>query len=100
MNRAAYFLELFAIALVGILVACKAFAYEITFLRKVCAAACFAFFYTIPVPFLLLQHGVPAVGLYVCLMDDRYDRRSVRNVFAATYVFAVSATLALFYIHR
>ena len=42
MNQIVYFVELSAITFVGVLLACKVFAYEIKLLRKAGAAVCFA----------------------------------------------------------
>jgi len=94
-NTILYFLELSAITFIGVLLACKILAYEISLLRKIGAAACFALLNLIPIPIPIpfISIIVPSVGLYVCLMDDRYDRSTVTKVFWLTFIFAIIATL-------
>ena len=100
-NLALYFAELSAITFVGVLLACKVFAYEIKLLRKAGAAICFALLNTIPIPipFPFINILISAVGLYVCLMDDSYNRATVNKVFGLTFVFAVLATMGLYYVN-
>ena len=81
---------------VGTIVACKVFAYEITYLRKAGAAVCFIALSWVPVPTVVLQLLVPAVGLYVCLMDNTYQRSTVTKVFALTYLFAAIGMLIIY----
>ncbi len=87
---------LFGITLVGVFIACKVFAYEISVLRKVGAAACFAVLNVVPIPVPFVSFLVPSIALYVCLMDDSYQRSTVNKVFGLTFVFAVIGTLAIY----
>ena len=101
LNRILFFVELSAITFVGVLLACKVFAYEIKLLRKAGAAVCFAFLNTVPIPIPIpfINVLISAVGLYVCLMDDSYNRAAVNKVFGLTFVFAVLATMGLYYLN-
>ncbi len=101
LNLILYFVELSAITFVGVLLACKVFAYEIKLLRKAGAAVCFALLNTVPIPIPLpfINVLISAVGLYVCLMDDSYNRAAVNKVFGLTFVFAVLATMGLYYLN-
>ena len=85
----------------GVLLACKVFAYEIKLLRKAGAAVCFALLNTIPIPIPLpfINVLIGAVGMYVCLMDDSYNRSAVNKVFGLTFVFAFLATMGLYYLN-
>ena len=89
-------LLLFGVTLVGVFVACLVFGYNISPLRKAGAAACFAVLNLIPIPIPLLPVILPAVGLYICLMDDNYDRGAVNKVFGLTFLFAVLGVLLVY----
>jgi len=84
------------VLLAGIFLACKVFAYEITPLRKVGAALCFVVLNAIPIPIPTFPILVPAVGLYVCLMDSTYQRNVVTKVFAVSYLFAAAGILMVY----
>ena len=60
------------------------------------AAACFAVLNLIPIPIPLVPVILPAVGLYICLMDDSYDRGAVNKVFGLTFLFAVLGVLLVY----
>ena len=85
-----------AIIFVGVAVSCKVFAYEIPVLKQAGAALCFVVLNWLPVPTLVLSLLVPAVGMYVCLMDNTYQRNTVNKVFALTYLFAAAGTLIIY----
>ncbi len=89
-------LVLGAVTFVGAFIACKVFAYDIPILRQAGAALCFIVLNWIPIPTLVLSILVPAVGLYVCLMDNTYQRDTVTKVFALTYLFAAAGTLLIY----
>lgn len=89
------------ITFAGIFIACKGFGYEISPARMLGAAVCFAVLEAVPFSSLfsgslrymyragwVLEILVPAVGLYICLMDDTFNRDMVKKVFALSYLFA------------
>ena len=84
------------VLLAGIFIACKVFAYEISPLRKVGAATCFVVLNAFPIPIPAFPILVPAVGLYICLMDDTYQRGLVTKVFALSYLFAAAGMLVIY----
>lgn len=89
-------LTLLLVTLAGIYLACYVFGYEITWQRKLVAAAVFAGLNIVPIPLLIpfIEIIVPAVGMYVALMDDTYQRSMVNKVFALTFLFAALGVLA------
>ena len=90
-------LVLFGITLLGSLIACKVFAYEIPLWRKVGAAVAFAVLNAIPIPYIpFVDILLPALALYVILMDDTYQRSQVNKVFGLTFVIAVVGVVLVY----
>ncbi len=89
-------LVLFAITFLGTVLACKQFAYNITLRRKAGSAACFAILNSFPIPLPVIDFMIPATGLYMCLMDNSYDRLSVNRVFSLTLVSAIFGILVVY----
>jgi len=87
---------LFGITFVGILLACKTFAYEITWARKIGAAFAFSILNIIPIPIPFFSLLIPPIGLYMALMDNTYQRSVVNKVFGVTLLFAIVATLWIY----
>jgi hypothetical protein len=93
---------LFGITLAGIFISCKVFGYEISALRKVVAAGVFVVLNVIRIPIPIPILGaiasllIPALGLYVSLMDETYQRSEVNKVFGLTYAIAIAAVLAIY----
>ena len=93
-------LILTAIVFAGVYIACKGYAYEISTRRMLTASLTFAVLMTLPIPIPIVDLIVPAVGLYVGLMDDKFDRSTVNKVFLFTFLFAVLASVGLAYLLR
>jgi hypothetical protein len=89
-------LVLFGITLVGIYVSCRIFDYNITILRKVTAAGAFAVLNIIPVPLPFVDLLVPAIALYMVLIDNFYERSKVNRVVLLTFVFAACSILLVY----
>ena len=89
-------LVLFGITLAGIYVSCRVFEYNITVLRKVTAAGAFAVLNIIPIPFPLVDLLVPAIALYMVLIDNFYERSKVNRVVLLTFVFATISILLVY----
>ena len=89
-------LILFGITLLGVLVACKATGYDISWGRKIGAAAAFAALNVIQIPIPFVSFLIPPIALYVILMDDSYQRSQVNQVFGITFIFAIVAVLAIY----
>jgi hypothetical protein len=89
-------LVLFGITLTGIYVSCRAFDYNITILRKVTAAGAFAVLNIIPIPLPFVDLLVPALALYMILIDNFYERSKVNRVFLLTFVFAIVSILLIY----
>ncbi len=89
-------LVLGVITFAGVFIACKVFAYEIPVLKQAGAALCFVVLNWLPIPTTILSILVPAVGMYVCLMDNTYQRNTVNKVFALTFLFAAAGTLIVY----
>ena len=89
---------LFGITFAGVFIACKVFAYEISIQRKAGSALCFAVLNVIPIPIPIpfISVLVPAVGLYMCLMDDTYDRSTVTKVFFLTFFIAIIGVIVVY----
>lgn len=100
MEYFAYLSSLAIIVFVGIWVACKGFGYEISIKRMIVAAGLFAALSAVPIPIPIPFIGLllPALGLYIALMDDTHDRSTVNKVFGFTYIFAVLVTLGLLHL--
>jgi len=96
LNLVAHSLVLFVITFVGVILACRVFPYEITIVRKAGASMCFALLNGIPIPLPFLDIIVPALGLYMCLVDNYYDRSTVNKVFVFTFSFAIVSTVVLY----
>lgn len=90
-------LELSLITYLGIWIACRVYAYEISVLRKGGAALLFGVLSVFQLPIPIIGFLVPFVALYVTLMDDTYDRDTVNRVFVLTFAFAVLATVISYY---
>ncbi|MEM1412030.1 MAG: hypothetical protein AAGH19_06685 [Pseudomonadota bacterium] len=92
---------LFVFAAAGIYLACWMFRYEISDARKFGAAAGFvaglwaAHLLPTRIQFVALLLG--PVVLWICLMDDTYDRYAVKQVFGVSLFIAVIGTLAAIY---
>lgn len=93
---------LFVTTLVAVVIACRVFAYPISFARRVGAAAGFAGLYliTMPLPIPLVEIILPPVGLYVGLMDDDFDHDQVTRVFGLAFSLIVLVALVLFLVER
>ena len=89
-------LVLFGITLAGIYVSCRIFEYNITVLRKVTAAGAFAVLNIIPIPLPLVDLLVPAIALYMVLVDNFYERSKVNRVVLLTFVFAIISILLVY----
>lgn len=89
-------LVLFGITLAGIYVSCRIFDYNITILRKVTAAGAFAVLNIVPIPLPFVDLLVPAIALYMALMDNFYERSKVNRVFLLTFVLAIIAVLLIY----
>ena len=89
-------LVLFGITLAGIYVSCRVFEYNITVLRKVTAAGAFAVLNIIPIPLPLVDLLVPAIALYMLLIDNFYERSKVNRVVLLTFVFATISILLVY----
>ena len=89
-------LVLFGITLAGIYVSCRVFEYNITVLRKVTAAGAFAVLNIIPIPLPLVDLLVPAIALYMILIDNFYERSKVNRVVLLTFVFAIISILLVY----
>ena len=89
-------LVLFGITLAGIYVSCRVFEYNITVLRKVTAAGAFAVLNIIPIPLPLVDLLVPAIALYMILIDNFYERSKVNRVVLLTFVFATISILLVY----
>lgn len=50
----------------------------------------------IPIPIPFVSFLVPALGLYIALMDETYQRSEVNKVFGLTLAIAVVAVLAIY----
>ena len=90
------FLVLFLITLVGVFISCRVFDYEIELWRKPAAAGAFAALNVLPIPIPILDLLIPAIALYVILMDNTYQRSQVNRVFGLTFVFAVISVVAIY----
>ena len=93
---------LFLVTLLGIYIACRVFAYQISTARKLGAAACFATLNVLILPFAIpfLSLVLPPVALYVCLRNPRYGRQRITKVFALTFLITVSAIAILYSTER
>ena len=89
-------LVLFGITLAGIFVSCRAFDYSITILRKLTAAGVFAALNIIPIPLPFVDLVVPAIALYMVLIDNSYERSKVNRVVLLTFVFAGVSILLVY----
>ena len=89
-------LVLFGITLAGVFIACKVFDYDIPIWRKAAAAGAFAILNVVPIPIPFADLIIPAVALYVVLMDNTYQRSQVNRVFGLTFVFAVASVLVIY----
>lgn len=80
------------------LVGCRIFEYQLSTARQFGAPALFAALcgLTTFVPFPLIDLVAPLVGLYVALMDDRFERARVRKVFSMSVVGAVICVFAFY----
>lgn len=50
----------------------------------------------IPIPIPFVSFLIPALGLYIALMDETYQRSEVNKVFGLTFAIAVVAALAIY----
>ncbi len=89
-------LVLFGITLAGVFIACKVFDYDIPIWRKAAAPGAFAILNVVPIPIPFADLIIPAIALYVILMDNTYQRSQVNRVFGLTFVFAVASVLVIY----
>ncbi len=87
---------LFGITLAGIFISCKVFASEISNIRKITATGIFTILNIIPISIPLFSLLIPAIALYMSLIDGTQQHSQVRKVFGLTFVFAIIAILVVY----
>ena len=87
---------LFVASLGGVFIACHLIGYEITAIPKGVASLLFAVLSSVPLPIPLANIVIPAIALYVGLMDKSNDRESVNKVFGISYIVSILGVMLVY----
>lgn len=86
-----YLVILTIVLFCGVLLACKIFKYNIPLWQKAAATLCYVVLVGYHVNLPYLPYVIPALGLYLCLMDKRFERTAHLKVFAVSFLFTFLA---------